>query len=113
MPAASLRGPLAYRRQPSMRPDFLRGSKRSLRRGAVLSFAGVPLALWWSGFPEIHPSIWTIVPVLLTTAGTLDTARCMRKQWDFRHAGVLLLLYADMMTLTLELCLLAFPYLVR
>jgi hypothetical protein len=47
---------------------------------------------------------------MLSLAGAGDTARCMRKQWDFYHAGVLLLLYADLMAITLLLFLFLLPY---
>jgi hypothetical protein len=84
---------------------------RSLARGSLLAFGGVPLALWWSGFPEQRASPLLIFPVLLALVGIFDTARCMRKQWNFYHAGVLLLLYADLMALCLLMFILLYPYL--
>jgi hypothetical protein len=39
--------------------------------------------------------------VILSMVGMVDTARNMRERWDFYHAGVLLMLYADLMTIAM------------
>jgi hypothetical protein len=65
-----------------------------------------------SGFPRIRPSLWLTLPTLLCVAGTVDTARCMRKRWDFYHAGVVLCVYMDLMVLATILFFLFYPAIV-
>jgi hypothetical protein len=36
-----------------------------------------------------------------------ETARCLQRKWSFYHAGVLILLYADLMILATIVVLLA------
>jgi hypothetical protein len=67
-------------------------------------------ALFWAGFPNIHPSLLLILPTCATIYGTWETSRCMRPRWDFYHGGVMLLLYADILALALILFLLLYPY---
>ena len=42
--------------------------------------------------------------------GTYDTLRCLRLRWSFYHGGVLLLLYMDVIALTLIFFLWLYPY---
>jgi hypothetical protein len=63
-----------------------------------------------SGFPNPQPSLKLLVPALLALYGTYDTARCLRLRWSFYHGGVLLLLYTDIMALTMIFFLLLYPY---
>jgi hypothetical protein len=42
-----------------------------------------------------------VVPCLLCLLATRDAVRSMHISWDLHHGGVLFLLYADMMLLTL------------
>jgi len=51
-----------------------------------------------------------IVPILLAFFGTVETFRCLRHQWSFYHASVLISLYMDMMALTMILFLAFYPY---
>lgn len=68
------------------------------------------LSLIWAGFPNIHPSLLLILPACAAIYGTWETSRCMRRHWDFYHGGVMLLLYADILALSLILFLLFYPY---
>ena len=52
-----------------------------------------------------------ILPALLVLYGTFETARCVRQRWDLYHAGVILLLWMDMMAVCLVFFLLLSPYL--
>jgi hypothetical protein len=90
---------------------FFNWRMRSLARGTALALAGIPIVLLNSYVPRSTLHFVLIVPLLLTILGTMDTARCMRKRWDFYHAGVLLLLYADLMAFFLLSFLLLYPYL--
>jgi hypothetical protein len=49
---------------------------------------------------------------LVALIGSVDTARSMRKRWDLFHAGVLLLLYADIMAVTLLVFVSFYPRLI-
>ncbi len=90
---------------------FFNWRMRSLLRATVLVFIGIPLMLMRTHIPGSTLSPIIVLPVLLTVIGTVDTARCMRKRRDFYHAGVLLLLYADLMAFFLVSFLLFSPYL--
>ena len=52
-----------------------------------------------------------VAPALMALYGTFDTVRCVRPRWDLYHAGVILLLWMDMMAVCLVLFLLLSPYL--
>lgn len=52
-----------------------------------------------------------VVPALLALVGTFETVRCVRPRWDLYHAGVILLLWMDMMAVCLVLFLFLSPYL--
>ena len=41
--------------------------------------------------------------------GLGETARCIRRQWCFYHAGVMLLLYSELMILALTTFLTFYP----
>lgn len=69
-------------------------------------------SLLLAGFPNIdalHGSPWQILPALAAAWGMVETARCMRRKWSLYHAGVLILLYAELMILALALFLWLLP----
>jgi hypothetical protein len=41
--------------------------------------------------------------------GLAETARCLKRKWSFYHAGVLILLYAELLILTMIIFLSAYP----
>lgn len=68
------------------------------------------MALGLAGFPDItnlHGSRWEFAALLTAAWGMVETARCLQRRWSFYHAGVLILLYADLMILAVIVALLA------
>lgn len=89
---------------------FLNFRARSLVRGTVLVLASLGASLLLSGFPHVHAA-WPIAFAALTALwGTWETLRCLRLRWSFYHGGVLLLLYMDIIALTMIFFLLFYPY---
>lgn len=74
---------------------------RSLTRSNLLVFGSICFV--WPAFRNPVGLCASLLPlaVLVSIIGMLDTARNMRKRWDFYHAGVLLMLYADLMAISL------------
>jgi hypothetical protein len=86
--------------------------QQSLIRGIVLSLASFLASLLLAGFPHIenlHGSPWQLASLLIAGWGMVETGRCLRGKWSLYHAGVLILLYSDLMILTLIVFLVAFP----
>ncbi len=92
------------------RRAFFAPRKGSLIVSSALVLTSLAAAVWISGFPRNHPTLWLIIPLLLSSAGTIQTIRSMRPRWDFYHAGVLLCLYMDLMVVAIILFLLIYPY---
>lgn len=90
-------------------PAFLNPRRKSLPRANLLVLGSFLVALPLSHFPHLQPNLWLALPLLGVCLGTLDTARCMRKRWNFYHGGVILCVYMDLMVLTLVLFLLLYP----
>lgn len=82
---------------------------RSLPRGTLLVLGSLGAALVLSHFPHLQTNLWLLLPLSLILVGTLDTARCMRKRWDFYHGGVILSVYMDLLVFILVLFLLLYP----
>jgi len=82
----------------------------SLARGKVLVFTSVVLAILISRFPHVQPSIFLLIPTLLSIVGTAETVRCIQRRWSFYHAGVILCIYMDLMAVSLILFFLLYPY---
>lgn len=64
-----------------------------------------------AGFPHIenlHGSRWQFVALLVAAWGMGETARCLRRKWSLYHAGVLLLLYTNLLILTMIVFLVAY-----
>jgi len=93
------------------RLSILHLRQKSLLRGTILALGSLGVSFRISGFPEAHPCLWLIAPLLITCLATWDTARCMQRRWNFYHGGVLLYVYMDLMALSLILFLLFGPYL--
>ncbi len=89
--------------------SILRLRQRSLARGILLSVGAFMASLRLAGFPyidDLHGSRWQIVALLVGAWGMGETARCLRPKWSLYHAGVLILLYTDLMILTAIVALL-------
>ena len=57
-----------------------------------------------AGFPDashLHASNWQFLPVAAAAWGMWETARCIRRKWTLYHAGVIILLYSELMILAL------------
>jgi hypothetical protein len=86
--------------------------QKSLVRGIALSLCAFMASLLLAGFPHIdqlHGSPWQFASLLIAAWGMAETGRCMRGKWSLYHAGVLILLYSDLMILTLIVFLVAYP----
>ena len=90
--------------------SIFRLRQRSIVRGISLAVAAFFGSLRLAGFPRIeqlHPSSWQLVPLLAAVWGMAETARCLRPKWSLYHAGVLIMLYTDLMILATIVALMA------
>jgi hypothetical protein len=87
--------------------------RRSLARGNILVLSSVLLMFWFSDFPHNRATPLLLIPAACVVLGTIDTARCLRRRWDFYHGGILLCLYMDLMAATMVFFSLLYPYMVR
>ena len=92
-----------------MLPAALNFRSRSLLRGTVLVLAALGSCLLLTGFPNIRESPFLVLPAVAATLGLVDHVRCMRRVWSWYHGGVLLLIYMDLMVLSLIAFLLLYP----
>jgi len=86
--------------------------QKSLLRAILLSLGAFAASLRLAGFPNIdnlHGSHWQFLALLVAAWGMAETARCLRREWSLYHAGVLILLYTDLMILAGIVVLLAVP----
>lgn len=93
-----------------MQYTFFNFRARSLVRGTVLVLAGLLASFLLSGFPNTHRAPLIGLAAFVALYGTYDTVRCLRLRWSFYHGGVLLLLYMDIMALSMIFFLLLYPY---
>lgn len=93
-----------------MTPAILNPRLHSLLRASVLVLGSLVLAIPLSHYPHIQRAPLLVVPVLVAIAGTIDTIRCIQRRWSFYHAGVMLCIYMDLMSLALMLFFLFYPY---
>jgi hypothetical protein len=94
------------------RLSIFRLRKRSLIRGLALSLGAFAVSLRLAGFPDIralHGSRWQILVAFAATWGMVETARCLHRKWSLYHAGVLILLYSELMILALVMFLCVYP----
>lgn len=81
-------------------------------RAIALSLGAFFLSLRLAGFPHIdnlHGSPWQFLLLLVAAGGMADTFRCLERRWSLYHAGVLILLYADLLILAAIVALIAVP----
>jgi hypothetical protein len=71
----------------------------------------LPASVLLSNFPQNRATLLLILPVFAAIIGTVDTLRCLQRRWSFYHAGVILCLYMDIMTLAMVIFFLLYPYL--
>jgi hypothetical protein len=92
-------------------PYLFRLRRPSLPRGILLSLGAFAASLRMAGFPYIenlHGSHWQIAAVPFACWGMVETARCLGRRWSLYHAGVLILLYSELMILAMVLSLWVF-----
>ncbi len=80
----------------------------SLARGVLLAIAALAGSLKLAGFPNVaglHGSQWQIAAIVVAACSMAETARCLSRRWSLYHAGVLLLLYSDLMILAMTVFL--------
>jgi CO dehydrogenase/acetyl-CoA synthase gamma subunit (corrinoid Fe-S protein) len=81
-------------------------------RATLLSVGAFAASLRIAGFPHIeklHGSQWQVLVLLVAVWGMAETARCLERRWSLYHAGVLILLYADLMILAAIVVLFIVP----
>ncbi|WP_260703855.1 permease [Edaphobacter flagellatus] len=93
-----------------MVPRILNPRNRSLLRGALLVLFSLGVAMRLSDFPNNRANPYLVLPVLATIAGTIDHLRCMKTRWSWYHGGVVLLVYMDLMAISMILFFLLYPY---
>lgn len=94
------------------RTAFFRLRRPSLLRGVSLALIAFATSLKLGGFPNInalHSSHWQICAALVAFWGMVETARCLGPRWNLYHAGVLLMLYTDLMILAMAVLLFLYP----
>ena len=94
------------------RVSIFRLRHRSPSRGIVLALLALAGSMWLAGFPSPdapRATRWQMVSVVLAGWAMVETSRCLGKKWSLHHAGVLILLYAELMILMLTLFLWLYP----
>jgi hypothetical protein len=82
--------------------------QRSLARGVLLSLGAMAGSLHLAGFPRteaLHGTAWQLALIPVAFCGMMETARCLDRKWSLYHAGVLILLYSELMILAMVLVL--------
>ena len=93
-----------------MLPRILNPRNRSLLRGALLVLLSLGAALLLSDFPNNRANSLITLTAITAIAGTIDHLRCMRTKWSWYHGGVVLLIYMDLMAISMILFFLLYPY---
>lgn len=94
------------------RTSILHPSRPSLVRGILLSMGAFVYSLRLGGFPDLttlHATQWQAVPAALAFGGLVETARCIQRRWSLYQAGVLILMYSEMMILAMTVFLFFYP----
>lgn len=94
------------------RTPVFRLRQRSLVRGIALAIVSFLVSLRLGGFPDIdalHSSGWQIIPGLAAFWALVETARCIQRKWTLYQAGILILLYTDMLILSMTVVLFLYP----
>lgn len=89
-----------------LRSSIFRLRQRSLLRGILLALGALTASLRLAGFPQLdapRTSHWQILAILAASWAMVETARCLCRRWSLYHAGVLILLYSELMILALAL----------
>jgi hypothetical protein len=74
----------------------------------LLSLGAFAVSLRLAGLPRVealHGSNWQMAMAVMAFWGMIETARCLNRRWSLYHAGVLILLYSELMILAMVLFL--------
>ena len=93
-----------------MPPRALDLRQRSLLRGTLLVLGSLLASFILAHWPDDPPSLRLLTPTIIAFAGTWDTLRCLRARWSFYHGAVMILLYMDIMALSMILFLFLYPW---
>ena len=86
--------------------------KSSAARHPVVARGHLLLACIWRGFRisrTFTARAGRFAALFIAAWGMGETARCLQRKWSLYHAGVLILLYADLMILAMIVFLVAYP----
>lgn len=92
--------------------SIFRLRQKSLVRALVLSLGAFVASLRLAGFPHIenlHGSRWQSLMLVVALWGMAETARCLHRKWSLYHAGIMLLLYTNLMILAMIIFLAVYP----
>jgi hypothetical protein len=92
--------------------SIFRLRQKSLVRALLLSLGAFLVSLRLAGFPHIenlHGSRWQSVSLVFAIWGMAETARCLHRKWSLYHAGILLLMYTNLMILAMIIFLVVYP----
>ena len=93
-----------------MLPQSLDLRQHSLLRGTALVLGSLLASFLLAHWPDDPPSFKLLVPTLVALFGTWDTLRCLRARWSFYHGAVMILLYMDVMVISMILFLFLYPW---
>ncbi len=85
-------------------PSIFRIRKPSLSRGILLALGALAASLYFAGFPhtaDLHSSRWHALAVPAVCWAMVETGRCIGHKRNLYYAGVLILMYAELMILAL------------
>ena len=94
------------------RTTLLRLRQPSILRSILVALLAFAASLRLGGFPDIdalHASRWQSLPILVALGAMVETIRCMKRRWSLYQAGVLILLYTDVMIMGLAVFLFFYP----
>ena len=94
------------------RAAIFRIRRRSLVRGILLGVTSFLISLRMGGFPDInalHSSRWQLIPAAMAIWSMVETLRCTERSWSLYYAGVLILLYTELMILSMSALVFFFP----
>jgi len=89
-----------------LRKSLFRLRQPSLARGVLLALGALAVSLRLAGFPFVdgpRASVWQILMAPVVGWSMIETLRCMGRGWTLYCAGVLILLYSELMILGLVL----------
>jgi hypothetical protein len=93
-----------------LRGNFFHLRCHSLIRECLLVLESLAAAVLLSDFPHNRATPLLVFPVIFAILGTADTSRCLQRRWSLYHAGVILLIYMDLMVLSMVVFFLLYPY---